>query len=55
MSEVLKQMSIKYKRASTYYPQANGLIEKMNDTLCNILSKVVLNNRRASDEHLSEA
>jgi hypothetical protein len=46
LSELLCKMSIKHKRASPYYPQANGLVEKTNGILAGIIGKVVQGERR---------
>jgi hypothetical protein len=55
VSKLLGRLSVKHWKASAYYPQANSLVEKTNGILCNILGKVVLDKRRAWDEHLNEA
>jgi transposase InsO family protein len=41
LRELLQHMSIKHHRASPYYPQANGLVEKTNGILIGIIAKVV--------------
>jgi transposase InsO family protein len=51
----LKLLSVKHKRASPYYPQANGLTEKTNGILTNIIGKVMAQHWRTWDEHVGSA
>lgn len=55
MAELLRKLLVEHRRSSPYYLQANGLVEKTNNTLINIISKVVLERRREWDWHMFEA
>jgi len=55
VKELLSKMLVKHRRASPYYPQANGLVEWTNGISAGIIGKVVLDKRREWDLHVSEA
>jgi len=55
VSKLLKRMSVKHQRSSPYYLQANGLVEKNNGVLTNILGKIILEKQREWDLHIGEA
>lgn len=55
LSTLMRKLSVKHRRASPYYPQANGLVEKTNGIIIGIIGKVVLEKRREWDLHVSEA
>jgi transposase InsO family protein len=55
LKELLQRMSVKHRRASPYYPQANGLVEKTNGILIGIIAKVVDGQRKKWDQHVGEA
>lgn len=55
VTELLKKLSVKHRRTTPYYPKANGLVEKTNGILADIIAKMILDKRRTWDEHLREA
>ena len=55
VTELLKKLSVKHRRTTPYYLQANGLVEKTNGILAGIIAKVILDKRQTWDEHLGEA
>jgi hypothetical protein len=55
VSNLLSHLSIKYRRASPYYPQTNGLVKKTNGILCGILAKMILHKRQEWDLHINSA
>jgi hypothetical protein len=55
IQELLQSMSVKHRKATPYYPQANGLVEKFNRIVCGILAKVVKDNRKNWDQHVGGA
>ena len=52
MHEVYRLMGIKKASTTAYHPQSDGLVERFNRTLTNMLSKVVEKNGRDWDQHL---
>jgi hypothetical protein len=42
MSILLQRLSVKYKRASLYYPYTNGLVKKTNSIITGIIGKIIL-------------
>lgn len=40
-SELMKAFGIDHRLTTPYHPQANGLVERYNQTLCNSLAKFV--------------
>jgi hypothetical protein len=55
VKELLDKLSVKHRRASPYYPQANGLVEKTNGILAGIIAKVVQGERKQWDLHVGDA
>lgn len=53
-SELMKVFGIKHRLTTAYHPQANGLDERLNQTLINSLSKFVQDDRDTWDQHLQE-
>ncbi|RWS20738.1 pol polyprotein-like protein [Leptotrombidium deliense] len=41
VKSLLKQLSVRQKQTTAYHPQCNGLTERFNRTLCDILSQFV--------------
>ncbi|CAG8649871.1 12271_t:CDS:2 [Dentiscutata erythropus] len=38
---ICKQMKVRRRMSTAYYPQTNGLVEKFNRTLCEVLAKCI--------------
>ena len=53
MEEVYQLMGIHRVTTTTYHPQTDGLIERFNRTLTDMLAKTVEKNGRNWDERLS--
>ena len=53
MRELLLKLGIKHKHSTPYYPQCNGLVEKVNGMICKIISKHVGNKTQTWDKHLN--
>ena len=51
----MKGLSIQHRHSTPYYPQCNGLVEKVNGLLSKIISKQVKDNANTRDKHLYEA
>ena len=51
-SELMKILGIDHRLTTAYYPQANGLDERYNQTLVNSLAKFCQTNRDTWDENL---
>ena len=49
VENLLKQLSVKHTPTTSYHPQCNGLCERFNKTLCDILSKYVNENQNNWD------
>ena len=43
VKELMIKLSIKLKHSTPFYPQCNGLVEKINGMICKIISKHVGN------------
>ena len=43
VKELMIKLGIKHKHSTPYYPQCNGLVEKINGMICKIISKHVGN------------
>ena len=44
-TNLFNRLSVKHRRTTSYYPQANGLVKKTNGILCNIIAKMVQDKR----------
>ena len=53
--DLLARLKVKYMHSSPYYPQCNGLVEKVNGILVKIISKQVKDKPKDWDKHLSTA
>ena len=52
--ELMDVLGIDYRMTTAYHPQANGLDERLNQTLVNSLSKFVQDDRATWDTHVLE-
>ena len=52
MYQVMKSLGITHKFTTPYHPQANGLCEKANGTIKNIIRKVAFDNTQEWDRYL---
>uniref|UniRef100_A0A0A9VSQ4 Integrase catalytic domain-containing protein n=1 Tax=Lygus hesperus TaxID=30085 RepID=A0A0A9VSQ4_LYGHE len=50
--EVVKLLGIRKTRTTPLHPQSNGLVERFNRTLWNLLAKMVSDHQRDWDQHL---
>ena len=41
VKELMSKLGIKQRHSSPYYPQCNGLVEKINGMICKIITKHV--------------
>jgi hypothetical protein len=55
MQRFIAKYNITWNYSTSYYPQANSLVEAFNKTLGKILKKTVIKNRRDWHDHLFEA
>ncbi|MCO5594308.1 hypothetical protein L7F22_048337 [Adiantum nelumboides] len=53
VSELLTKLGIKQKHSTPYYPQCNGLVEKVNGMICKIITKHVGDKAQHWDKHLN--
>ncbi|MCO5612825.1 hypothetical protein L7F22_067096 [Adiantum nelumboides] len=53
--DLMKKLGIERKHSTPYYPQCNGLVEKVNGMICKIITKQVVSKPKDWDKHLSEA
>ena len=51
---LMKEFRIKHRLSTCYHPQANGLDERFNQTLCNALAKNAQEDRTTWDSNLKE-
>ena len=51
----MKKMDIRRSHSTPYYPQCNGLVEKVNGVICKIISKQVGEKPKTWDQHLGAA
>ncbi|MCO5568363.1 hypothetical protein L7F22_022062 [Adiantum nelumboides] len=55
VGELMEQLGISKRHSSPYYPQCNGLVEKVNGMICRIITKQVNNRPKDWDRHLNAA
>ncbi|MCO5582761.1 hypothetical protein L7F22_036660 [Adiantum nelumboides] len=55
LDALLENLSIKHVHSTPYYPQCNGLVEKINGVLCKIITKHVRDRPQDWDKHLTTA
>ncbi|MCO5601173.1 hypothetical protein L7F22_055292 [Adiantum nelumboides] len=53
LDALLENLSIKHVHSTSYYPQCNGLVEKINGVLCKIITKHVRDRPQDWDKHLT--
>ena len=41
VKELVEKLGVKHRHSTPYYPQCNGLVEKVNGMICKIISKHV--------------
>ena len=49
------KLGVKHRHSTPYYPQCNGLVEKVNGMICKIISKQVGSKTQHWDKHLNAA
>ncbi|MCO5614872.1 hypothetical protein L7F22_069157 [Adiantum nelumboides] len=55
VGELMEQQGISRRHSSPYYPQCNGLVEKVNGMICWIITKQANNRPKDWDRHLNAA
>ncbi|MCO5553797.1 hypothetical protein L7F22_007323 [Adiantum nelumboides] len=55
VGELMKKLKIKRRHSTQYYPQCNGLVEKVNGMICKIITKQVVSKPKEWDKHLEAA
>ncbi|MCO5598922.1 hypothetical protein L7F22_053021 [Adiantum nelumboides] len=55
VGELMKKLGIERKHSTPYYPECNGLVEKVNGMICKIITKQVVSKPKDWDKHLSAA
>ena len=55
VTELMSKLSIKHRHSTPYYPQCNGLVEKVNGMICKIITKHVGSKAQTWDRHLNAA
>ncbi|MCO5552206.1 hypothetical protein L7F22_005718 [Adiantum nelumboides] len=55
VGELMKKLGIERRHSTSYYPQCNGLVEKINGMICKIIIKQVVSKPKDWDKHLSAA
>ncbi|MCO5606290.1 hypothetical protein L7F22_060477 [Adiantum nelumboides] len=55
VGELMKKLGIERRHFTPYYPQCNGLVEKINGMICKIITKQVVSKPKDWDKHLSVA
>ncbi|MCO5559447.1 hypothetical protein L7F22_013047 [Adiantum nelumboides] len=53
VGELMDQLGISRQHSSPYYPQYNGLVEKVNGMICKIITKQSNNKPKDWDQHLN--
>lgn len=51
----MKKLDIKHRHSTPYYPQCNGLVEKVNGIICKIITKQAYMKPKLWDKHLGAA
>ncbi|MCO5607624.1 hypothetical protein L7F22_061821 [Adiantum nelumboides] len=51
----MSKLKIKHRHSTPYYPQCNGLVEKVNGLICKIITKQVRLHPKEWDKHLDVA
>ena len=49
----MAKLGVKHRHSTSYYPQCNGLVEKVNGMICKIISKHVGEKTQHWDKHLN--
>ena len=52
VKELILKLGVKHRHSTPYYPQCNGLVEKVNGMICKIISKNVGAKTQTWDKHL---
>ncbi|MCO5606076.1 hypothetical protein L7F22_060263 [Adiantum nelumboides] len=55
VGELMKKLGIERRHSTPYYPQCNGLVEKVNGMICKIITKQVVSKPKDWDKHKSAA
>ena len=55
VKELMTKLGIKQRHSSPYYPQCNGLVEKVNGMICKIITNHVGEKAQTWDKHLNIA
>ena len=55
VGELMEKLGIKRRHSTPYYPQCNGLVEKVNGMICKIITKHVGDKPQTWDKHLGAA
>ncbi|MCO5576751.1 hypothetical protein L7F22_030570 [Adiantum nelumboides] len=55
VGDLMSKLKIKRRHSTPYYPQCNGLVEKVNGLICKIITKQVHLHPKAWDKHLDAA
>ncbi|MCO5600690.1 hypothetical protein L7F22_054805 [Adiantum nelumboides] len=55
VGELMKKLGIERRHSTPYYPQCNGLVEKVNGMICKIITKQVVSKPKDWVKHLSAA
>ena len=55
VGELMEKLGISRRHSTPYYPQCNGLVEKVNGMICKIITKQVNNRPNDWDKHLTSA
>ena len=55
VGELMEKLGIKTRYSTPYYPQCNGLVDKVNGMICKIITKHVGDKTQTWDKHLGAA
>ncbi|MCO5575957.1 hypothetical protein L7F22_029764 [Adiantum nelumboides] len=55
VAKLMKKLRIKRRHFTPYYPQCNGLVEKINDMICKSITKQMVSRPKNWDKHLDVA